>query len=578
MSYDVTLSNGTLYATLYPLEKNGPDNRSTPRHILEADSTGNTFKIAGDMTGRFVIGFVFDVQNSGGNDGTYTVIAPGATVSGSPPETTIPVTSVPSESLPLGEVEYANLDSRTSISLLGQGAMNWGENIANSLVHLLENFASDTAPELNANIGTTPAAEPLTGQWWYKTDSDEFYYFDGTAWVNAYNFSSLILPDLEDGNKKFHITASETNLPAPWVGSPNNEPGLVIWEESDPGDGEAVFRVLSSGADQLLRVEYHSTLDSAYLSTTNTLRVEGQGTSEIYGQLAIGNDGAPTFDRTLTVEGDGIAVNSDTGSDATVDISAPSSQISNILFNTNSVLRAELQVDDNVAGQPLLINVGGSTAIEIRNDQTSEFFNLISVDPALNYETLVAADDDIPNKRFIDDNFQPLDDDLTTIAGLTPAAGEHLIAVGSPPTWSSQPLPVSFIIVCTDETAEFATSGSPPTLDNPVMTFRMPHAMTLTEVRASVTTAPTGTDVVIDIKREGSPASIFSTLLSIDAEEKTSTTATTPAVISQSSLLDDEEITVEITQTGGGSPAGSPTGSPTSSGTGLKVTFIGTRA
>jgi hypothetical protein len=54
----------------------------------------------------------------------------------------------------------------------------------------------------------------------------------------------------------------------------------------------------------------------------------------------------------------------------------------------------------------------------------------------------------------------------------------------------------------------------------------------------------------VDIKVNG--ASIFSTLLSINASQRTSTTATTPAVLSTTSIADDDEITVDITTAGTG--------------------------
>ena len=51
-----------------------------------------------------------------------------------------------------------------------------------------------------------------------------------------------------------------------------------------------------------------------------------------------------------------------------------------------------------------------------------------------------------------------------------------------------------------------------------------------------------------DINENGT--SLLSTKLSIDASEKTSTTAAVPAVISDSVLLDDAEITIDIDQVG----------------------------
>ena len=112
-------------------------------------------------------------------------------------------------------------------------------------------------------------------------------------------------------------------------------------------------------------------------------------------------------------------------------------------------------------------------------------------------------------------------------------------------------------IACSDETTAL-TAGTAK------ITFRIPYAMTLTEVRANLNTAQTsGSVFTVDINENGS--SILSTKLTIDNTEKTSTTASTPAVISDSSLADDAEITIDIDQVGDGTAKG------------LKVTLIGTR-
>ncbi len=108
-----------------------------------------------------------------------------------------------------------------------------------------------------------------------------------------------------------------------------------------------------------------------------------------------------------------------------------------------------------------------------------------------------------------------------------------------------------------DETTDLTTGTAK-------LTFRMPHAMTLTAVRANVNTAPTGSAITVDINEGGT--SILSTKLSIDAAEKSSTTAATPAVISDAALADDAEITVDIDAIGS-----------TTAGKGLKIWLIGTR-
>lgn len=113
------------------------------------------------------------------------------------------------------------------------------------------------------------------------------------------------------------------------------------------------------------------------------------------------------------------------------------------------------------------------------------------------------------------------------------------------------------------EVLQIAVSDQTTTLTTGTakMTFRMPFAMTLTGVRASVNTVSSSGLVTVDINEGG--VSILSTKLTIDANEKTSTTAATAAVISDSALADDAEITIDIDVAGTGAK-------------GLVVTLIGT--
>jgi len=116
----------------------------------------------------------------------------------------------------------------------------------------------------------------------------------------------------------------------------------------------------------------------------------------------------------------------------------------------------------------------------------------------------------------------------------------------------------SFIIAASDDTTLLSTGTGKAT-------FRMPYAFTLTAVRASVSTAPTGSVLTVDINEGGS--TILSTKLTIDASEKTSTSAATAAVMSDTALADDAEITIDIDGVGS-----------TVAGKGLKVTLIGYQA
>jgi hypothetical protein len=85
--------------------------------------------------------------------------------------------------------------------------------------------------------------------------------------------------------------------------------------------------------------------------------------------------------------------------------------------------------------------------------------------------------------------------------------------------------------------------------------FRSPLAFTLTDVRASLLTAQTSGNIfTVDINETG--VSILSTKLTIDNTEKTSATAATPAVISDTAIANDAEITIDVDQVGSGTAAG----------------------
>jgi hypothetical protein len=118
--------------------------------------------------------------------------------------------------------------------------------------------------------------------------------------------------------------------------------------------------------------------------------------------------------------------------------------------------------------------------------------------------------------------------------------------------------PFELVVAASDESTALATGTAK-------ITFRMPRAVTLTAVRASLTTAQaSGTIFTVDINEGGT--SILSTKLTIDNTEKTSTTAATPPVISDTALADDAEITIDIDQIGNGTAKG------------LKVMLIGNYA
>ena len=119
---------------------------------------------------------------------------------------------------------------------------------------------------------------------------------------------------------------------------------------------------------------------------------------------------------------------------------------------------------------------------------------------------------------------------------------------------------IPIMVALSDET----TTLNQTSTTVPIFTFRMPNDFTLTDVRASLGNASNSGPVTIGNIKDDT-IDILSTSLTIDVNEKTSTTAATPAVIANSAIADDSEITVFLTTKG-------------ANAAGLKLTMIGYQA
>lgn len=111
----------------------------------------------------------------------------------------------------------------------------------------------------------------------------------------------------------------------------------------------------------------------------------------------------------------------------------------------------------------------------------------------------------------------------------------------------------SFMVALSDEVTDLVVATE-------VVTFRMPWTGTLIDIRSNVNTAPTDATLSIDVNKNA--LSVFSTKLTIDSGEKTSVTASAGVIISDTSFVDNDEITIDIDQVGS-----------TIAGTGAKLTF-----
>lgn len=104
-------------------------------------------------------------------------------------------------------------------------------------------------------------------------------------------------------------------------------------------------------------------------------------------------------------------------------------------------------------------------------------------------------------------------------------------------------LPSDIIVALGDETTAITTGTAK-------VTIRAPRAMTLSKVKVSLSTASSSGLPQFDVKKNG--VSIFSTKPTIDATEKTTETAATPAVLSTTAIAADDELTFDIVAAGTG--------------------------
>lgn len=184
------------------------------------------------------------------------------------------------------------------------------------------------------------------------------------------------------------------------------------------------------------------------------------------------------------------------------------------------------------------------------------------------YIALTAQDIQVDQIVWSDDHATGVDGTVPTFdaAGLpvfipVGTAGDVLTSNGDGTEPIFQVIPTqteSLCVAISDETTDIETGTAN-------ITFRMPYAFTLTDIRASVNTAPTGSVIIIDVHESGT--TIMTTdKLSIDATEKTTESAATPPALTDTSLADDAEMTVDIDQIGS-----------SIAGKGAKVCLIGTQ-
>lgn len=127
-------------------------------------------------------------------------------------------------------VNDGTIDTTTGLSLLGRGKTNYGKNIAENFVRLLENFASNVAP-----------STAITGQIWYKVNDRDLYVCSGVSSVPVWqkiakiNVSVSSIPSSVNSEGSFYFEKG-TNSNQLWISNGNNwiRVGGLIFSNSTP--------------------------------------------------------------------------------------------------------------------------------------------------------------------------------------------------------------------------------------------------------------------------------------------------------------------------------------------------------
>jgi len=207
--------------------------------------------------------------------------------------------------------------------------------------------------------------------------------------------------------------------------------------------------------------------------------------------------------------------------------------------NTPYISSGTSNVSMTTSGGNIYMNVGGVNMVNISTTWANVTGNIAATQGV--YSAVVNTTSIYATSNIITANIRTTGS-AGNISGANYITSNYFIGDGSALT-ALKPN-THMTIALSDETTSITTGVSK-------ITFRAPFAMTLTQIpRASLSIVSSSGNPAIDINKNG--VSIFSTTLTIDANEKTSVTAATAAVMSTTTFADDDEISMDVDTAGTG--------------------------
>lgn len=201
---------------------------------------------------------------------------------------------------PLLVEQDSEVPSGTDLVMFGRSFLEYGEQLNENLVKLLENFAcpQDGSAEVpDADAANATLTEPLEGQMWFNTTQKALYQYHGSVWVRLTSGS--------DYAANWGQIADGQSLPRPVSSSGYTfQYSECVWVVSPAGHtGRFDYMVCTTDVNALVNAKYRLLGNSAITSgVANYLIVGIRGNSNAgdYGVEPPGITPTPTVTKTAT--------------------------------------------------------------------------------------------------------------------------------------------------------------------------------------------------------------------------------------------------------------------------------------